>query len=171
MNRTIKFSLFAVIAMMFLSVSAFAEEAKPAEVKTIEDGKNVKMNFTIKSEGVVLETTDGKTPFEFVYGKNKIIPGVDEALKGMKVGDKKQLDLPPDQAFGEADPKAVVEFPKDQFKQKDVKAGMVFTGHSQAGVPLKGIVKEVKPQTVILDFNHPLAGKKVQVDLEIIEIA
>jgi len=175
MNHTLKIAFLALLSAFLLNFSAYAEEAKKEEVKktesnVIEAGKKVKMNFTMKSEGTILESTEGKEPFEFIFGKDPMIPGVEEALKGLKVGDKKELSLTPENAFGPVNPKAVVEFPRSQFKEKKIEAGMVFNGQGKGGVPLQGTVKEVKKNTVVLDFNHPLAGKHLDLDFEVIEV-
>lgn len=170
MNHTLKIAFLTLLSTFLFNFSAHAEEAK-APAGVVDAGKKVKMHFTMKSEGAVLESTDGKEPFEFVYGKDPMIPGVEAALKGLKVGDKKQLSLTPENAFGPINPKAVVEFPKDQFKEKKIEAGMVFNGQGKGGIPLRGTVKEVKKDTVVLDFNHPLAGKNLDLNFEVIEIA
>lgn len=169
MNRTLRSGLFAIISLILFNSFAHAEEAKSKD-NVIDTGKKVKMHFTMKSEGAVLESTQGKEPFEFTFGKDPMIPGLEEALKGLKAGHKKQLSLTPEKAFGPRNPKAVVEFPKSQFKEQKIEPGMMFTGQGQGGVPLKGIVKEVKKDTVVLDFNHPLAGKNLDLDAEIIEV-
>ncbi len=170
MNRTLKISLFALISIFLLNFSVRAEEIK-SQGNVIEAGKKVKMHFTMKSEGAILESTEGKEPFEFIFGKDPMILGVEEVLKGLKAGDKKQLSMKPEKAFGEVNPKAIVEFPKSQFKEKKIEAGMIFNGQGKDGVPLRGTVKEVKKDTVVLDFNHPLAGKNLDLDFEVIEVA
>ena len=170
MRHKLKIGFLVILSLAFLNFSAYAEDAKSKD-NVIDSGKKVKMNFTMKSSGITLETTEGKKPFEFVFGKTPMIPGVEEAIKGLKAGDKKKLSLKPEKGFGEINPKAIVEFPKSQFKEKNVKAGMMFNGRSKEGVPLRGTVKEVKKDTVILDFNHPLAGKNLDMDLEIMEVA
>lgn len=169
MNRKLKISLWVVLTLLCINVSAFAEDAKSTG-NIIEQGKKVKMNFTMKSNGVILESTEGKQPFEFTFGQNPMIPGLEQALKGLKTGDKKQLSLTPQNAFGEVNPKAIVEFPKSQFKEKGIKPGMVFNGQGQGGIPLRGMVKEVKRDSVVLDFNHPLAGKNLDIDFEVTEV-
>lgn len=169
MDRPSKIGLFLISSFLFITSFAYAADAKTKD-NVIDVGKKVKMNFTMKSNGTVLETTQGKQPFEFVFGQHTMIPGVQEALKGLKAGDKKELTLKPDKAFGEINPKAVIEFPKTQFPQKDVKPGMIFKTQTKEGMPMRGIVKKVKKDTIVLDFNHPLAGKELQLDFEIIEV-
>lgn len=165
MNRKLKISLWVILSLVCFNLSAFAKK----EV-VIDNGKKIKMHFTMKSEGAVLESTEGKEPFEFTLGQNPMIPGLEQALKGLKAGDKKQVSLTPQNAFGEVNPKAVVEFPKTQFKEKEIQPGMVFNGQGQGGVPLRGMVKEVKKDSVVLDFNHPLAGKNLDIDFEVTEV-
>ncbi len=169
MNRTSKVSLFLISTFILITSFAYAADAK-AKDNVIDVGKKVKMNFTMKSNGTVLETTEGKAPFEFTFGEHPMILGVQNALKGLKAGDKKSLTLTPENAFGQINPKAVMEFPKTQFPKADIKPGMVFNAKGKEGMPLRGIVKEVKKDTIILDFNHPLAGKELQVDFEVIEV-
>lgn len=165
MNQKLKIGILALISLTFLNAFAFAQE------NIIDAGKKVKMHFTMKTDGQILEDTFGKAPFEFTFGEHPMIPGIEEALKGAKVGDKRQLNLPPEKAFGSVDPKAVAEIAKSQFEEKNIQPGMVFNGRNANGQMLKGIVKEVKKDTVVLDFNHPLAGKTLDVNLEVVEIA
>ena len=145
--------------------------ANPA-VNVIADGKKVKMNYTMKVGGDIVESSLNRKPFEFVWGAGAVMPGLEQGVKGLKAGDRKQLTIPPKEGFGEIDPKAVVEIPRTRFPQGDnIKAGMVYSIPSKSGIPLKGIVKEVKGENVLLDFNHPLAGKQLQLDVEILEVA
>lgn len=140
-------------------------------VTTIADGKKVKMHYTMKVDGGVVESSLERKPFEFVFGQGAVMPGLENGVRGLKAGDRKTLTIQPKEGFGEVDPQALVAIPKTRFSEdQDIKAGMVYNVQSQSGIPLRGIVKEVKEENVLLDFNHPLAGKKLELDVEILEV-
>lgn len=138
----------------------------------IDDGKKVKMHYVMKVDGKVVDDTHQKGPFEFVYGdKAPLIPGLQKGLKGLKTGEHKTLVVPPEEAFGKTNDKALLEVPKAKLPVQEVQVGMVFTLPGQeGGEPAQGVVKELKKDTAVLDFNHPLAGKAVQFDVEILEV-
>jgi FKBP-type peptidyl-prolyl cis-trans isomerase 2 len=164
MNRKIAF-LGIGLAMMLGFGSAVAEEM------VVQEGKKVKMHYTMRVDGNVVDNTRETQPFEFVFGTKAILPAVEQNVTGLKAGDHKLFTLEPAEAFGEVDPKAVIEVPKARFAVDDLKVGMVFGVPSAGPQPMRGVVKDIQGENVILDLNHPLAGKKVEFDVEILEIA
>ena len=165
-----------LLGFVFVPLLAAEEAAPPAaensalSADAIAPGKTVKMHFTTKSGDKVLEDTRKGEPFEFVMGSKQMIPGIETAIAGMKAGDKKTLDVKSGEAFGPHNPQAIVEVPREQFKDQKVEAGMVFQGQNDKGQPLMGLVKEVKDNTIVIDFNHPLAGQDLQFEIEILEV-
>lgn len=141
----------------------------------ISEGKQVKFHYTLTVEGQVADTSDGKDPLMYVHGQQAIIPGLEAELEGMKVGDKKTVIVASENAYGPIDPQAVVELPRENMDEaeKDVEpqVGMVIQLQSPDGQNLAGIVEEVKEEVLVVNFNHPLAGKELSFDVEIIEIA
>lgn len=145
--------------------TVFAQEA------VIAAGKKVKFDYTLKVDGQVVETSEGATPIEFVQGEGKIIPGLATALEGMKVGDKKTVSIEPKDAYGDVIPEAIKEFPKTSFPADfPFSTGTVVQLQGPEGQAIPGVLGEIKDQTVMVDFNHPLAGKKLEFDVAIVEV-
>jgi FKBP-type peptidyl-prolyl cis-trans isomerase SlyD len=142
---------------------------KPAQV---ENGKEVKMNYTLTVEGNILDTSEGKEPLRFVSGSGQIIPGLDEQLVGLKAGEKKSVVVPPEKGYGLVNPNAQQKVPVSVFgNKKDLKVGMIVNGRSNNGQPVQAKVLKIGPKEILLDFNHPLAGKTLNFDVEIVSIA
>jgi FKBP-type peptidyl-prolyl cis-trans isomerase 2 len=119
---------------------------------------------------------DEPTETSFVCGYGALLPALEAGLEGLPEGAKKSLRLKPEDAFGQRDPKAVLEVLRDEFPE-DVAPGDVFdadedgdAGPTAAGSPVLLRVLEVTPDYVVLDRNHPLAGQKVQFDVEVLEV-
>jgi FKBP-type peptidyl-prolyl cis-trans isomerase 2 len=112
----------------------------------------------------------GKDPLVYEQGASMIIAGLELRLEGLKVGDTKRVKIPPEEAYGVVDPEAFEEVPKDKVPSEALKAGTMLQTRTQDGrvVPLK--VHEVKEDTVVLDYNHPLAGEKLTFDVKILDI-
>jgi len=159
---------FWALSIVTLSLLAFCGDASAAD--TVEDGKTVKIHYTMRVAGEIVDTTREREPLQFVYGQDPIMPGLQSALLDLEEGEQRQMTLPPAEAFGEVIPEAVVEVPKGQF-ENDVEVGMIVTSMGQDGQPIRAIVKEVQDEVIFLDFNHPLAGKELEIDFEIIEVS
>ena len=136
----------------------------------IEEGKKVKMSYSISTDGKEVDSSANKPPLDFVFGEPGLLPSLQQNVKGLKTGDKKKFTVGPKDGFGEPDPKAVVEVPRANFKDEKIEKGMIFSTPGKNGMPLKGVIQEVKKDVVVIDFNHPLAGKTVTFDVEILEV-
>src|SRR6266545_3962131 len=142
--------------------------AKPAVV--IQTGSMVAFDYTLTDEsGTVIDSSKGKEPMHYVHGKGQIIPGLEKELAGMPVGGEKKVTVKPEEGYGPVDPRAFQEVPKDKLPPEALKVGTVLTASGPQGqVPVR--VHEIKENTVIMDFNHPLAGKTLLFDIKITEI-
>ena len=140
-----------------------------AEVKS---GDVVKVHYTGKlANGEQFDSSVGKDPLEFTVGAGQMIAGFDAALPGMKVGDKKTINIVAKDGYGETDETAIIEFPKENVPaDMKLEIGQQLTLSDQQGQPFPVVVKEVKDDIVILDANHFLAGKELVFDIELIEI-
>ena len=137
----------------------------------IEKGSSVKIEYTLKDDkGAVLDTNAGKEALAFTQGAQQIIPGLDKALLGMKAGDSKKVTVKPEDAYGAADPKAETEVPKDALPQGAAVVGTRLLARGQDGQPRPVTVKAVKETTVLLDLNHPLAGKTLFFDVKVVSV-
>ena len=143
--------------------------AQPKSV--IEKGSSVKIEYTLKDDkGAVLDTNAGKDALAFTQGSQQIIPGLDKALLGMKVGDSKKVTVKPEEAYGALDPKAEAEVPKNALPEGAAVVGTRLLARGQDGQPRPVTVKAVKDTTVVLDLNHPLAGKTLFFDVKVVSV-
>jgi len=168
-----KFSvlIFGVLVFkLFLAANAAAaEESKNDAV--IKDGMLVSLEYTLSGEdGKMIESNQGKEPLGYVQGQHMMIPGLERELTGMKVGQEKHVIVKPEDAYGPVDPRAVQEVSKDKVPPEGQKVGAILTARSPQGMPIPVRVKEVKEQTVVLDFNHPMAGKTLVFDVKVLDI-
>lgn len=113
--------------------------------------------------GATLDKSDAGEPLAFMTGVGQIIPGLESVLIGMSVGDKKKVEVSPQDAYGEKDLEKIVTVKRDQLPEGNIKAGDMFRGHEDEVVT----VTAVNGDTVVLDANHPLAGQKLIFDVEI----
>jgi FKBP-type peptidyl-prolyl cis-trans isomerase SlyD len=159
------------VPRMVILVVAFTVWVNPAAVQAekamqIAEGAKVTIEYTLTlPDKTVADTTVGKEPFSYIHGENQILPGLEKALIGMKAGDKKRVALTAAEAYGPYDDKRKVTVPKANVPP-EAKVGMFL--HSEDGHEAK--VLEVNPETVVLDVNHPLAGKNLVFDVNILKV-
>ncbi len=138
----------------------------------VEKGRTVKMHYKgMLNDGTVFDTSEGREPLEFVYGEGNIIPALEEQLEGMEEGDKKQVTVKAEDAYGEVDPSAIQKIPRSQLPENiDPKVGMQLLAQTEtSSIPVT--IVEVEEDTVTIDFNHPLAGKDLIFDVEIVSVS
>jgi len=135
-------------------------------------GDNVKISFKGKLEDdSVFANTDDSEPLEFMLGEGRILPGIENAVEGMNVGESKSVKVPPEEAYGEREEGLVETIGRDEFpKEVEPKVGQQFKVPQQTGEPVVVRVVDVSEQSVTLDGNHPLAGRELTLDLELLEI-
>ena len=138
----------------------------------VGQNKVVTMNYTLKDDqGNVIQTTNNKEPFRFMSGNKQILPKLEEEIDTMIIGSKKNVKIPADEAYGEYSKQAVQQVKKDNFPADvDLKVGMEFVANSPEGQQMPFVVKEIKNEEVTVDFNHPLAGKDLEFDVELIDV-
>jgi peptidylprolyl isomerase len=138
----------------------------------VKNGDVVKVHYTGKLvSGDQFDSSVGREPLEFTVGAGMMIKGFDAALPGMSVGDKKTVDITAANGYGEKDPNAVIEFPKENVPEDmKLEPGMNLTLTNQEGQPFPVTVTEVKEDVVVLDANHFLAGQDLVFDIELVEI-
>lgn len=137
----------------------------------VQDNMDVGLDYTLTVDGQVVDSTEGKSPLHYVHGRGQIIPGLERELSGLHVGDTKEVKVNAKDGYGPIDPAAIVEVKKEQLP-KDITpaAGMVLRGVNPDGRSFRANVKEVKDATVLLDLNHPLAGKTLTFKVKITDI-
>ena len=135
-------------------------------------GDQVKVHYTGKlTSGEQFDSSAGRSPLAFTVGAGQMIKGFDEAIPGMAVGDKKTINISPEDAYGPKNESAIIEFPKANIPA-DIKLepGMKLQLQNAEGHPVPVVVHEIKDDVVILDANHELAGKELVFDIELMEI-
>ena len=145
---------------------------KPNTSGKAEEGSTVKVHYkgTLDS-GDVFDSSEGKDPIEFKVGQHMVIKGFEDAIVGMKPGDKKQIELKPDQAYGEPQDELKQKLPKEAFGDIDLEEGMQLAlNHPQSPGPIPVTVLKIEDDGVTIDMNHPLAGKKLKFDLELVSV-
>ena len=141
-------------------------------MQQVKSGDTVKVHYHGKlTDGTTFDSSEGREPLEFEVGSGMVIAGFDNGVTGMTVGEKKTVNIPSQEAYGEKQEEMFMEFPMDRFPE-DMKPeiGMTLNMSSQDGQTFPVIVREVLEDKVILDANHPLAGEELVFDLELVEI-
>ena len=140
-------------------------------MEQIKNGDSVSVNYTGRLEdGTIFDTSiqEGRTPLTAKLGEGQLIPGFENGLIGMLIGEKKTIEIEPQDAYGEVNEMMIQEVNLNQVPE-NVKVGDMLQGQNQYG-PVQVTVKEVKESTAVLDMNHPLAGKKLIFDLEVVSV-
>lgn len=140
-------------------------------MRVVEDGKVVTLDYTLRVNGDVVDTSEGGTPIQFIQGQQHIIPGLEEELYGMEVGEKKNIVVPPDKGYGDMDPENIADIPREQFPAEiPLEPGVELEVREQGGRLMQARIDSVADETVRLDFNHPLAGKELHFDVQVVDL-
>src|SRR5699024_10004254 len=134
--------------------------------------REITLHFAVLLEsGEEIDSTFGGEPATFVWGDESLPEGFERSLLGLKAGDKRSVFISPEEGFGEPNPENVLHFKHDEFEPgEELAPGVVmnFTDASKSAIP--GVIKEVNDEWVIVDFNHPLAGRDLTFEVEIIDV-
>jgi FKBP-type peptidyl-prolyl cis-trans isomerase SlyD len=131
--------------------------------QVVAEGKVVNLKYTLKNdEGEVLDKSDAASPFTYLHGAQQIVPGLENALEGLKVGDKKKVEVAPAEGYGELNEDLKLTVNRSQFPANvEVEAGMQFEAQSPDGQ---------EGDKVKIDGNHPLAGQTLHFDVEVLSL-
>ncbi|MDZ7369939.1 MAG: peptidylprolyl isomerase [candidate division KSB1 bacterium] len=138
----------------------------------IEKHMVVSMHYSLTdSEGNLLDTSEGRPPLQFLCGADQIISGLENQMLGMQVGEKKSIVVPAVEAYGEYDDELVQEWERSAFSDADqLEEGEVLEFETDDGHVVEGRIAEIDGDTVVIDFNHPLAGEELHFQVEIMDI-
>lgn len=138
----------------------------------IKDGDTVRIHYTgTLLDGTVFDSSDGRDPLEFIVGSGQIIPGLDVALPGMTEGEKKKVNIPCAQAYGPINPALRQGVPRDAIPDEiSLEIGLQLQMQTPQGQPMPVTIVEVGDEEVMLDANHPLAGKDLTFDFEVVSV-
>ena len=139
----------------------------------VKSGDTVRIHYTgTLADGQTFDSSEGRDPLEFTVGSGQIIPGLDAAIPGMTVGDKKTVEVPADEAYGQPDPNAQQAVPRAEIPDDiPLDLGTQLQVQTPQGQVMPVTVVEVTDEQVTLDANHPLAGKDLTFNIELVEIA
>lgn len=134
--------------------------------------KVITFNYILKDEeGTLLDSSSNKEPMAFLSGSKQIIPKLEEVLNGMIIGSKKSVKVSAADAYGEYSEDAIQKIKKDQFPEEaKIEVGMTYLANSPDGKQMPFLVSEINDQDITIDFNHPLAGKNLEFDVELLDV-
>jgi FKBP-type peptidyl-prolyl cis-trans isomerase SlyD len=139
--------------------------------QVVQDGSLVSIEYTlVDGNGNLIESNVGKEPMTYVHGAGQIVPGLEKELTGMKLGAQKKVQVKPEEGYGPVDPKAFQEIPKEKLPPDAQQVGAILATKGPQGQTITMRVHQVKDKTVIVDFNHPLAGKTLNFDVKVVDI-
>lgn len=138
----------------------------------VKENNTVKVNYTGKlTDGQVFDTSEGKEPMQFTLGQGQVFPGFEKGLIDMKLNEKKTITITKDEAYGEINQDLIQEVNKSELPQDMApEVGMGLVSKTPDGQEMNLMVIEVKEETIVIDGNHPLAGKDLVFDIEVLEI-
>jgi FKBP-type peptidyl-prolyl cis-trans isomerase SlyD len=170
--RTHLLALAAVLAVLnFASPVLLRSADKAKEEQVVRDGTVVSLQYSLSGEdGKLIESNKGKAPLKYTHGTKQIVPGLEKELAGMKVGGEKRVKVQPEDAYGAVNSKAFQEVPKEQIPAEGLKVGAILAAKGPQGQEIPVRIHEIKEKTVVLDLNHPMAGKTLLFDVKILDI-
>ncbi len=137
----------------------------------IETGMSVTLHFSLVLEdGHIIDSNFESEPATFSVGDGNLLPGFESTLIGLVNGDEREFTIPPEQAFGQHNPQNVQAVERGNFDQEELELGAMFSFQNGDG-ELPGVIVDVDDNEVMIDFNHPLAGKNIIFQVKIIDIA
>jgi peptidylprolyl isomerase len=138
-----------------------------------KQGDTVKVHYTGKlQDGNVFDSSENREPLEFTLGAGNMIPGFEQAVQGMNIGDKKTAEIPSEQAYGEKREDMIISVPRENVPGDiEPEVGQQLAIQQQGGQQVPVTVTEVSEEKVVLDANHPLAGKDLVFEIELVEIS
>lgn len=138
----------------------------------VKAGDKVRIHYKgTLDDGSVFDSSEGRDPLEFVVGSGQIIPGLDAAMEGMAPGERKVVEVPAEKAYGPVEPGARRAVPREDIPEEiPLEPGIQVHAHNEEGQVMTLTIFEVTDSHVVLDANHPLAGKDLTFDIELVSI-
>ena len=135
----------------------------------IQKDSVVRFHYTVSEAGEQVETTEGRDPMAILIGHGNVIPGLEKALEGREAGETFSVDVAAVDAYGVVTPGLIQRVPKKHFKGQPLKAGMAVMLNTNFG-PRAVTIHKVGMSVVDVDLNHPMAGKDLQFEIEVVEV-
>ena len=141
------------------------------ETQKVTDGMVVSLRYVLVADGEEVARVDNDDPMEYLHGAEDILPGLESALEGKSVGDTFRVTLPPTDAYGDYDEDEIEEIDREAIPNaEELELGMMVEVEDEEGFSYMAYVSEISDEVVVLDFNHPLAGKTLTYEGEIIGV-
>ena len=158
-------------AFILVSFFTFFAVQVRAEGAGITSGSKVAFDYTLTVDGKVADSSEGREPLEYTQGDGKLIPGLTRQLEGMKAGEEKTVIVSPEEGYGNPSPEGYKEIPLTAVP-KDLKpeAGMMLQMQDDKGQVFPAKIMEVKKDSIMIDLNHPLAGKILTFKVKIVSV-
>jgi peptidylprolyl isomerase len=143
-------------------------------MSVIKSGDKIQVHYKgTLEDGTIFDDSESKgTPLDFTVGSDQIIPGFEQAVIGMREGETKEITVSPNEGYGEPNPEYIREFPRDQIPKdmEEPQEGMVLQVGTPDGQTAIATIKSVAKKNIILDLNHPLAGKTLKFTIKVLKI-
>ena len=159
-----------LIALAIFSGLVVSFQAKGADM-AIKDGNKVSFDYTLTVDGEVIDTSEGRQPLSYTQGQGQIIQGLESEMIGLLAGDERTVIVQPKDGYGEVNPDAIQEIPKESLPaglNPTVGMTLAMQGPNGQQIPVK--VSAVNPDSVVLDLNHPLAGKTLNFKVKVVTV-
>ena len=132
------------------------------EEKVVKNNLVIAIDYTLRVDGKVIDTSAEDEPLEFLQGHGNIISGLEDEMLGMKISESKEVLVSPDDGYGEVDEEAFMEIPSNQFPENiPVEVGTELQVENEEGAPAYARIEQIENNIALLNFNHPLAGKEL----------
>ena len=142
-----------------------------AEKITVQDNMVVTLDYVLKVDGKVVDQSSDTGTIEFLQGQGQVIPGLENALYGMAVGETRQFNVMPAEGYGHVNEDDFAEIPLSEFpKEIPLEEGIELQLKDQDGELFEAYVDEVRENTILLNFNHPLAGKELDFEVTVVDL-
>jgi FKBP-type peptidyl-prolyl cis-trans isomerase 2 len=156
------------VAIMMVAGLVLSGTFVKAQDGVVGKGKRVKLDYTLTVDGKVVESTEGKQPLEYDQGAGMLIIGLEKELEGMKTGETKKVVVKPEDAYGQPNAELVKEFDKAKMPEgMKPEKGLILEMTDPQGNAYPCTITDIKDKTIVLDFNHPLAGKTLTFDVKV----
>ena len=141
------------------------------ETPTVSKGQVVSMHYTLQVDGDVIDSSKGQEPFQFIQGIGTIIPGLEREMEGMKIGETREVVISAKDGYGEIKEDSFIEVPRESFPPTiPLEVGVDLQVEDQSGNPMYARIDRVGEENIRLDFNHPLAGKELTFNVEVLAL-
>jgi len=138
---------------------------------TVQDGLVVSMDYTLKVDGEVLDSSEDAGPLQFLAGYGNIVPGLESEMIGMKIGESKDVVVKPEDGYGEFDEEAFMDVPRNEFPaDMEIEEGVELNVTDEEGQNQYARVESLTGESVRLDFNHPLAGAELHFNVKVVAL-